>query len=597
MKQSTITPYLKSLVWVSPVLMIVGVILGLALGSWDVWPLVFLLSGVLVLMLWLVSQSNALPGFLGRRSTQASTNVFVATVAMLFILGFVNFLAVRWTEQLDLTENQLFTLAPQTQQVLQELDEPVDLFFFRTDDFRPAPVEQDLLDKYRRQSNLFNYTVVNPRAEPALTQRFGVQNPAGEVHLEAGSRRQLVQILNPQQPLTETQITNGIVNLFSDRQTAVYFLQGHGELPLEPGQGGLADARSLLEAENYRVETLNLAQEAAVPDDADVVVIAGAQQTLFEGEVQALQSYLDTSSGLLVLLDPQADPGLSDLFEDWGIEPLDRLIIDPNGQAVGADVTTTLVQTYGEHPITESFGNNYSFFPITQPIHLDVQAEIESAPLLISSEITQAFPAPREDDPEFTEFDESDILNGPLVFGVALNRPVDPVSDSPWDLNNLDNGTNGPAASDDDVDETEISDELNGATEAEAVDEANISNEEDNEAADVEEPTATEDDSESENLNEDVAESADEARLVVIGNTNFISNGLVNQQLNGDVFLNTVNWLSQQTNQPLTIRPKSVDNRRIVLDNGTLATIALTAIAILPLFGFGGAIFLWLRRR
>ncbi|MEB3231951.1 MAG: Gldg family protein [Leptolyngbyaceae bacterium] len=587
MKQSAITPYLKSLVWISPILMIVGVTLGLALGSWDVWPLVFLLGGVLVLTLWLVSQSNALPGFFGRRSTQASTNVLVSTLAMVFILGLINFLAVKWPQQIDLTENQLFTLAPQTQQVLRELDEPVELFFFRTDEFRPAPVEQDLLDKYRRQSSQFNYTVVDPQADPALTQRFGVQNPAGEIHLESGARRQLVQVLNPQQPLTEVDLTNGIVNLFSDRQTTVYFLQGHGEFPLEPGQGGLADAQSLLVAENYRVETLNLAQEPAVPDDADVVIIAGAQQALFEGEVQALQSYLSTSSGLLVLLDPQGNPGLDDLFADWGIEPLDRLIIDPNGQAVGADVTTTLVQTYGEHPITESFGNNYSFYPITQPLNLDVQEDIESAPLLISSDVTQALPVPQENDPEFEDFNENDVINGPLVFGVALNRPAIEPSPSPQDLN-LD-AISEEEASSSDADADDNNSEVSGdEAESEAESEAET---------DTDEANPSEEESEAEEETEEAAESPDEARLVVIGNANFVSNGLVNQQLNGDVFLNTVNWLSQQTNQPLAIRPKSVDNRRIVLDGLTLATIALTAIAILPIIGFGGAIFLWLRRR
>ena len=37
-----------------------------------------------------------------------------------------------------------------------------------------------------------------------------------------------------------------------------------------------------------------------------------------------------------------------------------------------------------------------------------------------------------------------------------------------------------------------------------------------------------------------------EARMVVIGNSTFATDGLFDQQLNGDVFLNAVNWLGQQ---------------------------------------------------
>ncbi|MEM9219381.1 MAG: Gldg family protein [Cyanobacteria bacterium P01_F01_bin.150] len=632
---------LKYLGWIGPVLLIIGFTARLVSDTWDNLPLALVFGGTLVLVLWLVSESNALPGFFGRRSTQASTNVLVSTVAMLVILGLINFLAVRSLKQFDLTENQLFTLAPQTQQVLAELEQPVKLVFFQANDSL-NPSDEELLNRYQRQSDLFSYEAVNPQADPVLAQQFGVQSTLGEVYAESGNKRQLVTTLNPDQFLTERQVTNGIINLLSDRKSIVYFLQGHGEHPLDPGQGGLSDAVNLLEAENYEVKTLDLAQEGSVPSDADVVIIAGAETPLFEAEVEALQDYFTTRSGLLVLLQPETAPGLADLFEHWGIEPINRFIIDPAGDAVGLDPTTTLIQSYGEHPITEGFGNNYSFFPATQPINLDVQEEIESAPLLITSEFTKAYAIPDEGVEVDPEILEETALDGPLVFGVALNQPVLEASQAQAKDNS---DIDGDSIQEDSEEATEESDETSSDDQEakESVEEAGDQNSdaevadaqgsdsEDGDAStevaeDVEPETA-----DSEELDEDSApeevttdaetadsqeteadaeiegadspgadnsdESGDEARLVVIGNANFVLNNLVNQQANGDVFLNTVGWLSQNDNQAIAIRPRELTNRRIVLDAGTSITIGLIALAILPLIGFGGAVFLWLKRR
>ena len=621
MKQHTSSNQaLKYLGWLGPVLLIIGFTARLVSDTWENLPLALVFGGTLVLVLWLVSESNALPGFFGRRSTQASTNVLVSTVAMIVILGLGNFLAVRSLKQFDLTENQLFTLAPQTQQLLKELEQPVNLIFFQSD-AALNPVDKELLERYQRKSDRFSYEAVNPQADPVLAQKFGVQSTLGEVYLESANKQQLVTTLNPGQFLTERQLTNGIVNLLSDRQSTVYFLQGHGEHPLDPGQGGLADAVNLLEAENYNVKTLNLAQEGQVPRDADVVIVAGAETPLFDTEVEALQDYFTTRSGLLVLLEPQTEPGLEDLFENWGIEPVDRFIIDPAGDAVGLDPTTTLVQSYGEHPITEGFGSNYSFFPATQPINLDAQEEIESAPLLITSEFTKAYAIPDEGVEVDPEILEETALDGPLVFGVALNQPVLAESQASGDEDAEDVGDEAQEKDSDaeDAEETEtekaaetdesdkqdeskdVNDETSEGSESDNVENENSdgANEEEvqDEDAEAEESSNESDEVADEADSGDTDENGDEARLVVIGNSNFVLNNLVNQQSNGDVFLNTVGWLSQNDDQAITIRPKEATNRRIVLDTGKAVTIALTALAILPLIGFGGAVFLWLKRR
>jgi ABC-type uncharacterized transport system involved in gliding motility auxiliary subunit len=88
-----------------------------------------------------------------------------------------------------------------------------------------------------------------------------------------------------------------------------------------------------------------------------------------------------------------------------------------------------------------------------------------------------------------------------------------------------------------------------------------------------------------------------ESRLVVIGNATFATDGLFEQQLNGDVFLNAVSWLGQQTDATLSIRPREVTNRRITMTPTQQIGLGVFALLVLPLIGFGLAFLMWLRRR
>ncbi|MGB5593465.1 MAG: ABC transporter, partial [Crocosphaera sp.] len=88
-----------------------------------------------------------------------------------------------------------------------------------------------------------------------------------------------------------------------------------------------------------------------------------------------------------------------------------------------------------------------------------------------------------------------------------------------------------------------------------------------------------------------------ESRLVIIGNSTFATNNLFNQQLNGDVFLNSVQWLSNQDEQPLSIRPKEAKDRRLNLSPFQANIIALLSLFIVPLLGLIAAGITWWRRR
>ncbi|MBD2055934.1 Gldg family protein [Oculatella sp. FACHB-28] len=556
MKTAIKWKYIKYLFWLGPILIIMGLSAGVVAGSWGPLPLALIMAGVIISGIWLFSEPTVLKGFLDRRSTQAGTNALAATLAVLVILGLINFLGVRYSKQVDLTENQLFTLSPQTQEVLQNLEQPVKVWVFA---ITPNPNDRRLLENYQRQSNQFSFEYVDPQARPGLARDFGVQQ-AGEVYLERGENRTFLQQI-AQEPLSERRITNAVGQIASDRQPKVYFLQGHGERALEPGQGSFSQALGSLGDENFVAEPLNLAENPDIPEDTTVLVLAGPQRALLPPEVTALRNYLQRKSGLLLMLDPDTDPGLGALLQDWGISLDDRLIIDPNGQTAGVNAAVTIVTQYGVHPITEEFGDGISFYPLARPIGVTETPEVEASPLLLTGDRVQAKPIPESGE---LNFDPNLPPQGSLTLGVALSRPVP--DEAPQ-------AEASPSPAPSPSPEASASPTPSPSPEASA-------------SLDADEATEAEDD-----------ETASETRLVVIGNSSFATDGLFEQQLNGDVFLNSVNWLSQQDTQVLSIRPKEATNRRIIMTPRQQITSALTALVILPVLGFGAAILVWLRRR
>lgn len=519
--------------------MIAGLSAAAVSGNWGPLPLGLLISGIVLCGLWLLFQARA-TNWWSRRSTQAGTNALIATLSVLVILGLANFLGTRYPVRVDFTETGLYTLAPESQQLVRNLPEPVKVWVF---DRNQNPQDRELLENYRRQGQQFSFEYVDPQTRPGLAQKFNVKN-FGEVYLEAGNQRRLVQTVSPEGRLSETRLTNGLQQITSDRTAKVYFLQGHGEESIPSGQegaeGALSQAVSALGDKNFTTQALNLTQQPSVPQDAAVVVVAGPERALFDREVKALSNYLSQGGSLLLMINPDTNPGFGSLLKDWGVTLDDLVAIDPSGASIGLGPTVPIVTNYGDHPITQDFGNGISIYREARPIEIAQVKEVQATPLLLTS--PQSW-AESDLNSENLEFNPESDRQGPLTVGVALSRAAETPEAKP-----------NPEASP---------------------------------------PSPTNSPTQAEGSKNKPAES----RLVVVGDSDFAGDGLFEQQLNGDVFLNSVSWLSKQDAQLLSIRPKEAKNRRINLTPQQASILGWTSLVIVPLIGFGMALILWWRRR
>ncbi|ACB52991.1 unknown [Crocosphaera subtropica ATCC 51142] len=592
------------------------------------------IAGGIFLFIWLIYLLVTGRSFWQKRSTQTGTNAFVSVLSLVIILGLINFIAVRYSPRIDLTENQLYTLSPETQEIVKNLDKPTKVYVF---DKEITPQDEDLLENYQRYNNNFQFELIDPDIKVGLTEQFNVQS-LGDVYLEYGDKKQLVQTLivfNQREPLSEIKLTNAIEKIKKDYIPKIYLLQGHGEYSLEPSpEGSLSEATNSLESKGYEVNPLNLVENAGIPDDADVIIIASPKRQLFEQEVTALKEYSEQGGNLFLLLDPNTDPGLEPILKDWGIQLDNRIIIDGSGSGniVGLGPTTPFITNYGNHPITEEFANSISFYPLSRPVDTVEVENIEATSLLVTNEQMWA-----ESNLESEEviFDPEEDIPGPFDLGVALTRTIDKeVVNNDTKEDNQNSETNEGIENLDESENKEIENNNNSEQETE---EQNQSDSSDNEVNNNTEQEKDDNNSETINNQSDVNEEETEgnnnsdssvndetnknqkeentsnpsnneqnnnpekeqieSRLVVIGNSTFATDSLFNQQLNGDVFLNSVQWLSNQDDQPLSIRPKEPKDRKLNLSPLQANIITILSLGIVPLLGLIAAGITWWRRR
>ncbi|MDJ0675982.1 MAG: Gldg family protein [Calothrix sp. MO_167.B42] len=618
--------------WLSPLLITAGLTVGFFSEKWDIIPLVLIVTGVAIAIIWILWQSKR-SHWWGKRSTQVGTNAIIATTSVIVILGLINFLGTRYSVRQDLTETKLFTLAPQSQELVRSLTSPVKVWVF---DVTQNPQERELLANYQRYNNAkFKFEYVDPQAKPGLVKKFGVDTNNGKVYLESDQRR--IKVIDANEQLSEARLTNRLQQISSATTLKVYFLQGHGEHPLNQGKNSISQAIQALNDRNYVAEPLTLTDKSRVPNDAAVVIIAGATQDLFANEVKTLQNYLNRGGNVLLMVDPGVDPKLTPLLNEWGVTLDPRLAVDVSGNAA-LGPAIPLVTTYGQHPITKDFGNNISFYQLARPIEIKPVKGVQVSPLLLTKPYPSSW-AESDLQSENLEFDEESDRKGPLTLGVALTRkvvekppaPKPQSSPSPTPSPTVKtqaspSPTAKPTPSPTATAQTSPSPKTSPTATAQASPSpvgksttsptATAQTSPSPTAKPTPSPTATAQTSPSPKTSPTATAQASpqpspsptptnnqskatnrETRLVVIGNSLFATNTWFQRALNGDVFLNSVTWLSQQDTQPLSISPKETKNRRINLNVAQASLLTISSVIVLPLIGLIGAIALWLKRR
>jgi ABC-type uncharacterized transport system involved in gliding motility auxiliary subunit len=391
---------------------------------------------------------------------------------------------------------------------------------------------RDRMTEYRYLSKQVSVEYVDPDKKPALARQYKIEQ-YGTVVFEYQGRTERVTSDD------EQTLTNGIIKVVTGQERKVYFVQGHGERDTTNSERtGYSEAAAALGRDNYKVEPLVLAQQAAIPADASVVVIAGPKTDYLPTETDALRAYLDKGGKCLFLIDPpeKADsPPLTNLValvKDWGIEIGTNFVVDASGigQLFGTDASVPVAASYPQHPITDRF-SVLTAFPLARSVtpiaggaggrtaqtivetSAKSWAETDLKQVLAGGEVTQD--AAKGDRP------------GPISIAAAVSAPVT--------------------------------------------------------AATAQNPA-------------DPDAPKPESRVVVVGDSDFAANYVLGFQGNRDLFMNMVSWLAQQENL-IAIRPTEPEDRRVTLTADQQRRIMLLTLVLIPLAIIGAGVYSWWRRR
>ncbi|HEX7617272.1 MAG TPA: GldG family protein [Verrucomicrobiae bacterium] len=130
-----------------------------------------------------------------------------------------------------------------------------------------------------------------------------------------------------------------------------YFLQGDGEPSLsDPGDTGYLKFGAVL-AENYiATEPLQLLGSDPVPDDCNLLIIAGPKTAFSPGELQKIDEYLAQGGRLFMLfnyLSGKQPTGLEPILARWGANVVADVVQEPKNTSDGRDV---IIYSFSSHP-------------------------------------------------------------------------------------------------------------------------------------------------------------------------------------------------------------------------------------------------------
>ena len=231
---------------------------------------------------------------------------------------------------------------------------------------------------------------------------------------------------------SEQSITKAMISLTQLGTKRIYFTVGHGEMLLDglSPLRGLSELRQILELRNFELRSIDLAEFEDVPEDADLIVVAGPLGPFNNEDAEKLRRYLDQAAGrLLLFLNPGIEHGLDNLLQEWGLRTEDMVLIEKGEETLSLSGDLR-IRRFAPHPITDTLIANELVVsasllrPVSEDFNRPVDERLKIYPLMLSSPESWAERAWRNR--SSPSFDERTDFKGPLVLAVAAERNASP---------------------------------------------------------------------------------------------------------------------------------------------------------------------------
>ncbi len=481
------------------------------------------------------------------RRLLAQLKFLVPAAALLAAAIAINQWALAHPKRWDLTSAGVYSIGPQTERVLDALQQPVAVTFFYDLRSKEMNDARALLEQYAARSRQLTVRSFDPALAPAEAMRQQVQF-AGTAIFESAGRRVVVN------GGSEADFTNGLIRVTTTGDHAVCFTDGHVEadpmslkshdhFEADMGSGhshstggralvvherhGMGMARDALQTLGYGVRQVTPVTGPDALAGCSVVVIAGPQTAFVPAEVAQLQAFAAAGGRLVALVDPFNDSGLGALFADFGLKLEHRLVLDDQ-RHYWTDAATPAVSSYPRHKITRNLA--LTFFPGAAslvPLRTSGGGEVRLTPLVQTSDTARSEALPPDTGKPDVGLQTLAVLASRKLGAIDKrgNQVVDKASDR------------AGAKPDDKL-----------------------------------------------------------AELILVGDVDFATNSFFHVLGNGALFLNAVSYLADQQ-QLIDITPRQYELPRVQMTNAQMRATFVLSTVVLPLAALALSVAVWWRRR
>ena len=331
--------------------------------------------------------------FLQARQTKYAAYAATYILIVLGVLSTINVLANRYNKAYDTTSNKRYSLSEQTTKIVRGLKQDATITYFnQSQRFREG---RDQLDLYANLSPKIHVKYVDPDKEPEVARAANIKN-YGTTVVQIGANK------NEAASLTEEGITGAFIRDLKNTTRTVCFVTGSGEHQIDNSdRTGYSRFKELLSKEEYTAKSINLLQNAEVPSDCTVLIVAGPNGDYVQPQVDAIKKYVEGGGRAFFLLDPPLKMGrseiadnaaLASLLQSWGITPDKNLILDMNpvGQLVGVGPQVALVSSYDSHAIVDDMKGTATGFPLSRSLEVKNGDKTSVTKLFSSSDTSLA---------------------------------------------------------------------------------------------------------------------------------------------------------------------------------------------------------------
>ena len=510
-------------------------------------------------------------------------NSVISLIIVIALLIVVNILSNKYHFKTDLTDNKIYSLSNASKDIIKKIDDNLIVKCFFSSNLPEnyninKKYLKDLLYEYKSYSNgKLKYQFINPDQDPELQQKlislgvpkvqitgissdkFEVKNIYMGVVFYYKDKKEVIPVLKTTKNL-EYNISKIIKKLTTKNLPVVGFLSSAGTAVPEVEMRKLQkDLKDYLD-----VETIHLVKYLDIQDAVDILVVANPRMKLNEWAKYQIDQFImkgkpvifliDTVNSNFTLMSATKNPtNINDLLKKYGVKVADTLIADLKNQKIALErrVGNFMIQNtinYPFYPVFTNINKKYPFlsdfdalyFPLVNNIEILNKKNKNLDWLFKSSPKSRLESSPYNIDP-YQQFTLSQFNSGKeYIAGVLIKGKLESAFKN-IDLSIL---------KDKDIEKKE---------KKEKYEIFNL-----------------------ENLKKKFKSETNNARVIVIGDSDFIKDPLIDKTMES-FFMNLLDWSLDNTGL-INIRSKGIKLRVLKdVDDSTKLIIKILDIFLMPL--------------